>query len=98
MTNEKIILKRFYSLLKKNDALPNFLYNIKQYNNDIDILTEDDIINFFIEEIKTKHGRYIVDNAFTWSSTYEGFAFWSKLDDEWRYNVYPKKCNGYSFK
>jgi hypothetical protein len=82
--NPKIYLKKFYSFLKKNDATSNFLFNIMTYHKDDTILNENEIVNFLVSEIKEKRECLLIDNAFIWADTSEGFHYWCDLEYKWR--------------
>lgn len=68
----KQILQDF---LNKHNALTKFNDNLKQYSKYENI---DELLN------TNKNIETAIDDAFTWSSTKQGFIFWDKLDGEIR--------------
>lgn len=67
---------KFYKFLNDNDALNEYLDNIKRVNG-IPISLE-----YIVKE--SVNGSDLISSAFTWSNSPEGYEYWRELDIKWR--------------
>jgi len=83
------IIREFLLFLKKENAYKEYIKAIKQqkkvqfknWGNEINVLT----IHHLEKCFRNGYGLgSLIDNAFHWDSTEEGFDFWSELDKKWR--------------
>ena len=76
----------FIRFLKENNAYHLFLYNIcnRKY---------DPSWQYNIEDIKTYKAYYLINHAFAWGETNEGYDFWYNINAKWgkNYIIFSKK-------
>jgi len=66
----------FYKFLSDNDALNEYLDNIKKVN--------DTPISLEYLVKKSVNGTDLISSAFIWGSSPEGYEYWRDLDMKWR--------------
>lgn len=67
---------KFYKFLSDNDALNEYLKNVKR-NNSTGITPE-----YLVK--KSVNGTDLISSAFTWGSSPEGHKYWRELNMKWR--------------
>lgn len=93
-TNEAI-LKIFFSFLRKHGCFESYLTNLSSTKKlSYDCWWDANVPSSFDELFSTKtiydkdllgtnFGRNLINSAFFWSNTKEGFDYWKRLDIEW---------------
>ena len=64
--------KQFIQFLKDNNAYYEFEHNLSTK------------FHYYISMFSLKQSTSIIDDAFIWRETREGFSFWSEIDQKWR--------------
>lgn len=64
--------KQFIQFLKDNNTYEEFKHNLSTK------------FQHYISKFSLYHSTSIIDDAFYWSETREGFSFWSEIDKKWR--------------
>ena len=71
------ILQLFYRYLKINNIYNLFFYNIQNRKY-------ESSWQYNIEDIKTYKAYYLINHAFSWGDTKEGYGFWYYINAKWR--------------
>ena len=82
----KINLKEFFQFLMDNKILHpymRYLKTNKDWRKSYFIVGNENIfLKTYIAEISSR--ECIIQNAFPWDETHEGYIFWEKINDKWR--------------
>lgn len=68
----KCELKYLTSFLKENDCYYQYIKNYNNYNNE-----------YYMPLTILKYSYNLINNAFVWRETKEGFDYWEKIHNEW---------------
>lgn len=68
----KYKLKYLTSFLKENDCYYQYIKNYNNYNNE-----------YYMPLTILKYSYNLINNAFVWRETKEGFDYWEKIHNEW---------------
>lgn len=60
------------SFLKEHDCYYQYIKNYNNYSNE-----------YYIPLTILKYSYNLINNAFTWRETNEGFDYWGKIHEEW---------------
>lgn len=69
---KKTELKYLTSFLKENDCYYQYIKNYNNYNNE-----------YYMPLTILKYSYNLINNAFVWRETNEGFDYWGKKHEEW---------------
>ena len=90
------ILKIFFSFLRKHGCFESYLTNLSKTKKtsydcwwDANIPANFDVLfnakTLYDEDLLSRrYGINLINSAFFWSNTTEGFDYWKRLDMEWR--------------
>lgn len=82
------MVAQFLSFLKENNALRGYQRAVRKHKWPYIKTIENNINPFTIEPIRVLFNpiQYceLINMAFQWSSTPEGYAYWEELDHKWR--------------
>ena len=70
------LLQLFYRFLKINNIYNLFFYNIQNRKY-------ESSWQYNIEDIKTYKAYYLINHAFSWGDTKEGYGFWYYINAKW---------------
>lgn len=68
----KCELKYLTSFLKENDCYYQYIKNYNNYSNE-----------YYMPLTILKYSYNLINNAFVWRETNEGFDYWEKKHEEW---------------
>lgn len=68
----KCELKYLTSFLKENDCYYQYIKNYNNYSNE-----------YYMPLTILKYSYNLINNAFVWRETNEGFDYWEKIHEEW---------------
>ena len=68
----KCELKYLTSFLKENDCYYQYIKNYNNYSNE-----------YYMPLTILKYSYNLINNAFVWRETNEGFDYWRKKHEEW---------------
>ena len=81
-----INLKDFFQFLMDYKILHQYMRYLKKNNewrkNNYIVDNESAFLKTYIAEISTR--ECIIQHAFPWDKTYEGYFFWENINDEWK--------------
>lgn len=69
---KKTELKYLTSFLKENDCYYQYIKNYNNYSNE-----------YYMPLTILKYSYNLINNAFVWRETNEGFDYWEKKHEEW---------------
>lgn len=69
---KKTELKYLTSFLKENDCYYQYIKNYNNYSNE-----------YYMPLTILKYSYNLINNAFVWGETNEGFDYWEKKHEEW---------------
>jgi len=69
---KKTELKYLTSFLKENDCYYQYIKNYNNYSNE-----------YYMPLTILKYSYNLINNAFVWRETNEGFDYWKKKHEEW---------------
>lgn len=87
----KIILPFFIRFLKKEHLLGRYMKNLNSdngYNLRMWYYENSDVSYFLLKDIYVNNGYNLLNRAFKWDGTEEGYAFWQDLNDKWKKKLY----------
>ena len=87
----KIILPFFIRFLKKEHLLERYMKNLNSdngYNLRMWYYENSDVSYFLLKDIYVNNGYNLLNRAFKWDGTEEGYAFWQDLNDKWKKKLY----------
>ena len=67
----------FFNWLSNRNSLKSFIYNWEKYNS-------EKFTPKRYSKSCLKYPEYWIDDAFSWTDSYEGYDFWEQRHYEWR--------------
>lgn len=86
--SNKIILKRFIAFLKQNGAYQIYLNNISRERG----VSESTLfIKSAFDIWEDYKGKCLINRAFAWSTTEEGYVYWNNIHKKWMEMLFKNK-------